>query len=129
MPKPTTGPGRSARTGRPTATRPLGTRPQQVPSTAKSPARLKLEKLSAGPLVLMHRLPRLAVPAILCLLFLGGLFFHGILSGVLLAVVAVFVGWLVAVSWPLLNVGARILRVAVVVVLFAAALWRLTGHG
>lgn len=126
MPKPSTGPGRNSSSN---GTRPLGPRPRRVPSEVKSPARRKLETLSAGPLLRMHSLPRLVVPGLLFVLFAAGLFIKSSWAGILLAVVAVFVAWLLAVSWPLLATSAKIIRVLVVAALVAAAVWRLTGNG
>ena len=62
MPKQSTGPGRTTSARRTGGTRPLGPRAQRVPSQAKSPARLKLERLSIRPLHFVRRLPKLVVP-------------------------------------------------------------------
>lgn len=126
MPKPSTGPGRNSSSN---GTRPLGPRPRRVPSEVKSPARRKLETMSAGPLLRMHSLPRLVVPGVLFVLFAAGLFLNTSWAGILLVVVAIFVSWLLAVSWPLLEPAAKIIRVLVVAALFATAVWRLTGNG
>ena len=128
MAKPTTGPGRTARSGRPTAARPLGPRPQRVPSEAKSPARRRLERVSAGPLLRLHRLPRLVLPLVMGALLLAGLLVPGAWAGLFLVILTALLAWLVALSWPALAGSAKVIRVLVVVVIAAAAIWRLTGH-
>ncbi|NQU37648.1 MAG: hypothetical protein HQ526_08670 [Actinobacteria bacterium] len=129
MAKPSTGPGRSSGSGRRNGTPPLGSRPQRVPSQAKSPARLKLERFSVRPLHFLKRLPRLVLPVLLGLLLLGGLLLPSQLAGLLLLVVAVFLGWLLALSWPALIGSARAVRLFVVVIVTFAAFWRLFGYG
>lgn len=129
MPKPSTGPGRTTRSGQSTATKPLGPRPQRVPSTAKSPARRTLERYSEKPLIRLHRLPRLLVPILMAAFLLAGLLIPNPLAGLFLLVLSAFLGWLTAVSWPTLVSSARVIRVAVTLVIFAAAIWRFTGNG
>ncbi len=123
-----TGPGR-ARSTTPANRRPLGPRPQRVPTGPATPARQKLEHASVGPLNKLKRLPRWTIPALMGLLLLGGLLIPSPLAGLLLLLLAGFLAWLVALSWPVLPAGARWLRVAVVAVVTAAAVWRLSGRG
>jgi len=80
-------------------------------------------ELKAGPLVvLLHRLPR-AVPFLLvAALLLAGLGLKGVAGAVLLLVLAALLGLLVALSWPVLQPSARLLRVATVALVVAAAL-------
>ncbi|MEI6624006.1 MAG: DUF6703 family protein [Actinomycetes bacterium] len=125
MPNPSTGPGRTPSSR---GTRPLGPRPQRIPSEAKSSARLKLERMSAGPLLRMHALPRLVIPVLLFALFAAGLFVKSAWSGIFFTIVALFVAWLLALSWPLLTPSSRVLRVVVVTIVVFAAIWRFTGH-
>jgi hypothetical protein len=100
-----------------------------VPSQAKSPARIKLEKRSARPLYHLSRLPKLVLPVLLGGLLLAGLFVPSPLAGVFLLIVAAFLTWLLALSWPALVGSSRVIRLLVVVVVVAAAIWRFTGHG
>jgi hypothetical protein len=76
----------------------------------------------------MHALPRLTIPAILFALFAAGLFVKSAWSGLFFTVVALFVAWLLALSWPLLTPSSRALRVVVVAIVVFAAIWRFTGH-
>lgn len=123
----TTGPGR--RRSAPGGTRPLGPRPQRVPNGPKTPARQRLEAASVTPLLRLRALPRWFVPVALGLFLLAGLFISSAWAGLFLLVVAAFLGWLTALSWPVLQPGARWIRAAVVVVVAIAAIWRVTGHG
>lgn len=129
MPKQSTGPGRTSTGRKPNTTRPLGPRAQRIPSQAKSPARLKLERYSIRPLHFFRRLPKLVLPIVMGLFLFLGLFLPTPLAGAFLLVLGVFLGWLLALSWPALNVGSRWLRVVVVIAIIAAAFWRFAGFG
>jgi hypothetical protein len=85
------------------------------------PARRSLERSSARPLVLLHQLPVWLVPLVLAGLLVTGLAVPGWPGAVALVLVAAFLVWLAAVSWPRLSPGPRLLRVAVVAVLFVTA--------
>ena len=95
---------------------------------ARSAARRRLEIFSAPALVRMNILPKWFVPLILAAFLIGGLVIPSRLSGLLLLVVAAFLGWLLAVSWPLVNPRGRLLRVAVVALVVAVAIFRFTGN-
>jgi hypothetical protein len=129
MVKPSTGPGRSSGSGRRNGTPPLGRHPQRVPTQAKSAARLKLEKFSRRPLHFLKRLPRLILPVVMGILLLAGLLLPSQFAGLLLLLVAAFLGWLLALSWPAVIGSSRAIRLLVVVVVTFAALWRLAGYG
>lgn len=85
-----------------------------------SPLRESLESASAPLLRTLASLPR-AVPFLLVL----GLMVAGILvpgwGWVLVAVVAVFLGWLLALGWPRLTAPERLMRIAVVAIAVAIA--------
>src|SRR5690242_13653146 len=81
-----------------------------------SQARSTLERSSARPLVLLHQLPVWLIP-----LVLAGLLVTGWLGAVALVLVAAFLSWLAALSWPRLGPGTRLLRVAAVVGLLVIA--------
>jgi len=80
------------------------------------------------PLHFLKRLPRLVLPIAMGLLLLGGLLLPSQFAGLLLLVVAVFLGWLLALSWPVLNGSSRAIRLLVVVVVTFATFWRLAGY-
>lgn len=128
MSRTSTGPGRASSPRKNGGPRPLGPRPQRVPAPAKSPTRIKFERVSLRPLTIIHRLPRLIVPIVMGALLLAGLLLPSSWAGLLLVVLAAILGWFVALSWPAIVPSARVLRVVVIVVIAAAAVWRLTGH-
>ena len=69
------------------------------------------------------RLANLLVAIVVGALFLAGLFIHGAVGGLLLLVVAAFLGYLSAHTWSTVHPrgrGARILVVAVVVAVAVA---------
>lgn len=129
MPKSTTGPGRSAASRRSGSGRPLGPNAQRVPSQAKSPARLRLEHLSIRPLHFFKRLPKLLLPILMAGFLLAGLLIPSSFAGIFLLVLGVFLGWLLALSWPALAPSSRYIRLLVVVVVTIAAFWRFAGYG
>ena len=86
-----------------------------------SQARSSLERSSARPLVMLHQLPVWVVPIVLAGLLVTGLAVPGWLGAVDLVLVAAFLGWLAALSWPRLGPGPRLLRVAAVVGLLVIA--------
>jgi hypothetical protein len=68
-----------------------------------------------GPLVvLLSGLPRAVPFLVVATLLVGGLLAQGVVGGVLLLVLALLLGTLLALSWPALQPGPRVLRVAVV---------------
>ena len=86
-----------------------------------SQARSSLERSSARPLVMLHQLPVWVVPIVLAGLLVTGLAVPGWLGAVALVLVAAFLGWLAALSWPRLGPGTRLLRVAAIVGLLVIA--------
>lgn len=112
----------SPRSGDPRTTTP--SRKAAPVSTASSPFRRRLEIASAGPLVILHRLPKWAAPAVLALLLVGGLAIPSAWSALLLLPVAAFLLWLLALAWPVLTPGGRAMRSLVVVLVLGAAVAR-----
>ena len=86
-----------------------------------SDARRSLERSSARPLVMLHQLPVWVLPIVLAGLLVTGLAVPGWLGAVALVLVAAFLGWLAALSWPRLGPGTRLLRVAAIVGLLVIA--------
>jgi hypothetical protein len=86
-----------------------------------SQARSSLERSSAQALVVLHQLPVWVVPLVLAGLLVTGLAVPGWAGAVALVLVAAFLGWLAALSWPRLGPGLRLLRVAAVVGLLVIA--------
>jgi hypothetical protein len=99
-----------------------------VPVTRSSPSRRALERWSAVPLLILHRMPTWLVPVLLAVLLLVGLAAPWAWAGVFLLVVGVFLGWLLLLSWPITPGSGRLLRLVAVVAVFGAAVARLTGR-
>jgi hypothetical protein len=90
--------------------------------------RAGLERRSVGPLMVMTSLPGWLVPVLLGALLVAGLMLPVAWSGLLLLVPALFLGWLLLLSWPAIGTGGRLLRLAAVLVLLGAAVFRLLGN-
>jgi hypothetical protein len=86
-----------------------------------SDARRSLEHSSARPLLLLHQLPVWLLPVVLTGLLVTGLAVPGWIGAAALVLVAAFLGWLAAVSWPRQAPGGRLLRAAAVACVLAVA--------
>ncbi len=108
----------SARTRAP---RPSGARrPAAAAPVAPTGFRGGLERASLPLLTALTRLPRWIAGLIPGVLLLGGLLAPVPWGPLLLAIVTLFLGWLLALSWPRLDGRSRTLRT--IVVLLAAFL-------
>jgi hypothetical protein len=81
--------------------------------------------------VTLQRVPRwvmVILPA--ALLFLGLIQTGGLawLGGILLLLVAVFLAWLLVLSWPVLTIGSRTLRLVTVVAVVGIAVFKFMGR-
>src|SRR5215467_1885621 len=94
-------------------TRPLPRGTSLYTPGASGPRRT-LEQSSARPLVMLHQLPVWVVPLLLAALLIAGLAVPGWIGAAALVLVAAFLGWLAAVSWPRLTPSGRLLRVAAI---------------
>jgi hypothetical protein len=104
--------------------------PPREPATSAPQAtggRARLEAASFAPLAALHRLPRWLLPVVLAAMLVAGLVLPAPFA-VLLLVVAAFLGWLLALSWPLIDGRGRLLRALAVLALVVIAVLRLTGH-
>jgi hypothetical protein len=73
-----------------------------------------VERSSARPLVWLHQQPVWLPPLVVALLLVVGLAVPGWLGAAALVLVAAFLGWLAALSWPQTSTGGRLLRLAAV---------------
>lgn len=73
-------------------------------------------------------MPKLVLPIVMGALLLAGLLIPFPLAGLLLVLLGLLLMWLVALSWPALEVSARAIRVIVILIIFAAAIWKLSGN-
>jgi len=91
-----------------------------VPVVTHSALRKRVTDLSAPILLRIHGLPKFLVPGLIAVLMLLGLFLQAPYSGVALTVVSIFIGWLMYVSWPLLDSKSKLIRSLVFLILIAA---------
>jgi len=98
------------------------------PANQPASMRPQLEKASMPVLMRLTRVPRwlLVVGLALCL-FLGLVLPIAWIGGILLLVVAFFLGWLLALSWPVLNGQSKFLRTLIVIVVIVLALFKFVG--
>jgi len=91
-----------------------------VPVVTHSVLRKRVTDLSAPALLRIHGLPKFLVPGLIAVLMVLGLFLQAPYSGIALTVVSVFIGWLMYLSWPLLDSKSRTIRLLVFLILIAA---------
>jgi hypothetical protein len=98
------------------------------PANQSSSMRPQLEKASMPVLMRLTRVPRwlLVVGLALCL-FLGLVLPVSWIGGILLLIVSFFLGWLLALSWPVLNGQSKFLRTLIVIVVVLLALFKFVG--
>jgi uncharacterized membrane protein len=99
-------------------------RPQSNPGGRK-----QFEDLSRGPLQALNRVPRPLVVIGLAAFLVAGLLLPGAIGSVFLVILGLFLLWLIALSWPVLPTGSKVMRVIVVLLVFGAAAMRATGRG
>jgi len=85
------------------------TPPSRPPATG---LRREVERRSATLLVFLSHQPKLLVPLVSLLLLIGGLALPNVLGAVCLALLALLVGWLTYLSWPVVVGPARAVRMA-----------------
>ena len=91
-----------------------------------SDSRRRIERSSARALVLLHQQPVWLPPGVVALLLVVGLAVPGWLGAVALILVAAFLGWLAALSWPRVDRGGRLLRLAAVTGVLVVAIIQAT---
>jgi hypothetical protein len=91
-----------------------------VPVVTHSALRKQVTDWSAPALLRIHGLPKFLVPGMIAVLMLLGLFLEAPYSGAALTVVSLFIGWLMYLSWPLLDSKSRVIRFLVFLILVAA---------
>ena len=73
----------------------------------------------------LSRLPRLLPSLILLILLVGGVLISGPIGFVLMGLAALFVAWVLYLSWPRLNTTERVMRLAVLLLAVAMAVIQL----
>ena len=76
----------------------------------------------------MQAMPTFIIPVLLGVLLFLGLTLKASWAGLLLVVIALFLSWLTAVSWPAISPGSRILRIVVDVAVLALGVLKLMGR-
>jgi hypothetical protein len=98
-------------------------------SETRSPARARFERASAPAILFLNRLPRWAFPVAMGLLLLAGMLVPSpVVGGLLLVVLVIVLGWLLALSWPLLGMPQRLLRLVVVLGIALVTFGKFTGR-
>jgi hypothetical protein len=98
--------------------------PERPPATGW---RATLERASVGPLMVVSSLPGWFIPVVLGVLLVAGLALPFAWAGLLLVVPALFLGWLLLLSWPVIGTGGRLMRLAAVLLLVGATVAKLAG--
>lgn len=76
----------------------------------------------------MQAMPTFIIPVLLGVLLFLGLTLKASWAGLLLVMIALFLSWLTAVSWPAISPGSRILRIVVDVAVLALGVLKLMGR-
>ena len=120
--------------------RPEGSRPVPPPQAKRAASRTapsggsgaslreRFEDASRPVLMRMQALPGFLIPVALGTLLFFGLTLSATWSGILLIVIALFLVWLTAVSWPRITTGSRILRLVVDVAVLVLGVLKLMGR-
>jgi len=82
-------------------------------------------RISAALLLWLNGLPRWLFGVVLIVVAVGGLVLNGWPGAVLLGMLATFLAWLAALSWPRADAGGRALRVLAIVLILGAAVAKL----
>ena len=104
---------------------------REAPTAPATGARRTLEVKTGPLLVMMHSLPRWVIPVTLALALFFGLLLDDSwawLGAILLGIIAVFLAWLLALSWPLLSTSSRMIRAVVVLAVAGLAVLKALGR-
>jgi hypothetical protein len=91
-----------------------------VPNTLRH----RIDQASLPLMTKLSRLPKLVPFAILLTLLVAGVLIGGPVGFVLMALAALFVAWVLYLSWPLLNGSERLMRSAVLLLAVAMTIVR-----
>lgn len=129
--RPRAKPGRSTSAPRPVSPGRAGTRARPTSGRAvswttpgASPRRQRIETASRDLLVRLHDLPRWVLFLAFTGLAIGGALLPAWAGAACLAVLGVFLGWLLYLAWPTLERPKRLLRLLVLGVIIGAAIAR-----
>lgn len=103
--------------------------PSSAPASSGSGTGNTLQQRSAPLILFLSQLPRWAFPLLMALLLIAGLMVPwGWVGGLLLLVLVAVLAWLTALSWPLLSLPGRLLRLITIGAAVAVAFARFTGR-
>ncbi|HZX99425.1 MAG TPA: DUF6703 family protein [Dermatophilaceae bacterium] len=92
-----------------------------MPNTVRS----RINDASLPLMTRLSQLPKLVPFAILLTMLVAGVLIGGPLGFVLMALAAIFVAWVLYLSWPILSSSERLMRSAVLLLAAAMAVVRL----
>jgi hypothetical protein len=98
------------------------------PSQPNSPLRARITKLSYPAVAKLHTMPKLTLPGITLVLALVGVLAPVTVGVVALILLALLLGWLGFLSWPVVTSGQRAIRVFTVLVILFFAVSRIAGR-
>ncbi len=92
-----------------------------MPNTVRN----RIDQASLPLMTRLSRLPKLVPFLILLVLLVGGVLVGGPVGFVLMGLAALFVAWVLYLSWPRLNGTERLMRLAVLLLAVAMAVVQL----
>jgi hypothetical protein len=98
------------------------------PSQPVSPLRARITKISYPVVAKLHTMPKLTLPGITLVLALVGVFAPLSVGIPALILLALLLGWLGFLSWPVVTTGQRFIRVFTVLVLLLFAVSRIASN-
>lgn len=107
--------------------RPRTGQSRAVSAPEVSDRRRRFERASAPWVVRMSALPAFLIPIIMGTMLFFGLVLKAQWAGLLMVAIALFLGWLGALSWPQLSPGTRLLRSVVIAAVGVFGLVKLFG--
>lgn len=127
------GPQGPNRGSQPPPNRPPASRPASGPAGRPAPSsgRARFEEWSYPMIARVHAMPRWIVVIAPAILLFVGLVLTGSwawLGAIMLFLVFLMLGWLTALSWPVLTPGSRLIRLIVVLALLGITVFKLTGR-
>ena len=94
-----------------------------------SPLRARITKASYPVITKLHAMPKLTLPVASLLLVIIGAFAPVAMAVIALLLLAVLLGWLGYLSWPVVSMTNRLLRVFAVLVIVFFAISRIVADG
>lgn len=94
-----------------------------------SDSRSRFEDASRGPLVALTRVPKPLIVIGMAAFLVAGLMLPSPWGPICLVILGLFLGWLLALSWPVIPGASRVLRLLTVGLVFGAAYLRASGRG